>query len=364
MKGRRLGGSKLYSRGKGRMHVYIAEHARPVGAHVVGTIDGELSGDTCVVHFIYQDRGIIGSGCNASALSSGSWGSIKRRLTPGSPDIDGIRAYVRHAADASFLEEMWDDLDCMADDGPLCVLYGMTANVVRQRILAVLANLPPLDGSYEWICEVHSHRAHRVRPDAKNESQLIKQTMASWSGQGASQKMCSDLFKELLVVELVVATVHDVLRVPLIKQLYVMPSSLIRHRCDMPIGLGLYSARALKKGEAVTQYDGVLTGTPNTPSKETSHHMGVQFGHTCIAGVSSVQGAVGQGGLSFANTCARAGTNLVRHNADALSKAIFGECHVPRVVIAYARCDIAAHSELFMHYHISPLCSETPIATC
>lgn len=327
------------------MHVLLAECPN---AHIIGTIDGTLHGDMCTVHLIQYDGTILDRDYYTSALSPGAWGDIKHKLTTGSPDAPLIRGYIRNAADASFLKGMWGDMNTIADGDALCALYGSTARSVQQTIAAVLSNLPLIDGSYEWMGEVYStsHELQRPHwgPNRKVESELIREKLPLHRG-------CTRLLGELLTVELVVASVHDVLRVPLVRGLYLMPSSMIHERRDMSIGFGLYCATRLIKGSAVTQYDGVLMDAP-VPGPDTTHYMSVQFGNKCISGVFSVRDAIGKGGLSFSNTCARADADLIRHDSDMLSRRLFGECHVPRVVISRARRDIPAHKELFMFYRL------------
>ena len=329
-----------------RMHVLVADNC--ANSHIIGTIDGALHGNMCTVHLIQYDGTILDRDYSTSALSPGAWGDIKHKFTTGSPDVHLIRDYIRHAADALFLKGMWSDLHSIADGDALCALYSSTACSVQQTIAAVLSNLHPIDGSYEWIGKVYSASHKLQRPiwgqNCEFESELIRQKLPL-------DRRCTKLFRELLTVELVVASVHDVLRVPFVRGLYLMPSGMIQEHQDICIGYGLYCATGLSKGSAVTQYDGVLVDSP-APSPDTTHYMSVQFGRKCISGVCSVREAVGKGGLSFANACARADADLVRHDADMLSRRVFGECHVPRVVISRTRHDIPAHKELFMYYRL------------
>lgn len=319
------------------VYVYVPKGARPADAHAVGWVDGEIARESCTVHF---------KACSCSVpaedLSPGAWADVKGLL--GDPGVLGeVRMFVLHAADSAYMKDMWPAPD-IGDDDPICSLYEMTAEQVQETIGVLLRNLCLIGGTYEWVKDVYEASVAREQTDwngAETEGTLLKRALPD-----------NAFVKSLMSVEVVVSCVDDILKVPLATQLYIMPSTLIHSSGDMHIGMGLFTARALERGDVVTQYDGVWVDTPPKPGPDTTHHMSVVSGFKCISGIRTARLAIGAGGLSFCNSKPRRHANLGRFLGCSASRMAFGELDVPRVVFARARHAIPARSELFMWYRV------------
>ena len=328
------------------MYVFVSESVRPFGSYAIATIPGSICDASSHNVTFNTSTGNICKEIKSINLSPGDWNSIKHMLGQYSKEI---RLYILRAADADYLKSMWYDIDVVSDGDPICHLYQMTSLQIKNVINQVLCNTCLIDSSYDWIHDVYKQSMQKSQYDwcenAPMESDLIRS-----SRHQIKHQRSLDLFDNLMLVELVVSCIDDILKIPLVKQLYIMPSTLIHSRNDMHIGMGLYSAVSIDRGQLITQYDGVWSDAATRSSHETSHHMAVQFGIRSISGTRSARFAVGHGGLSFCNSKPRRECNVSRFSADALSTHAFGPCHVPRVIASVARCNIHPHTELFMWY--------------
>lgn len=318
------------------VYVYVPKGARPAGAHAVGWVDGEIACEPCTVHFKTCSCSVP-----AKDLSPGAWPDVKGLL--GDPGVLGeVRMFVLHAADSVYMKDMWPAPD-IGDDDPICKLYEMTAEQVQGTISLLLRNLCLIGGTYEWIKDVYEASVAREQTDwngAETEGTLLERALPD-----------NAFVNSLMSVEVVVSCIDDILKLPLATQVYIMPSTMIHSSDDMHIGMGLFTARALRRGDVVTQYDGAWVDTPK-PGPNTTHHMSVVSGFKCISGVRTARLAIGAGGLSFCNSKTRRLANLGRFLGESVSRIAFGKHDVPRVVFARARHAIPAHSELFMWYRV------------
>ena len=328
------------------MYVFVSESVRPFGSYIIATIQDSICDAPSHNVTFKTITGNIRKEIGSSNLTAGDWNSIKHMIGQYAKEI---RLYILRAANADYLKSMWHDIDVVSDGDPICHLYQMTSLQIKNTINQVLHNTCLIDSSYDWIQDIYKQSMQKSQHDwcenARMESDLIRS-----SRHHIKHKPSLDMFDNLMLVELVVSCIDDILKIPLVKQLYLMPSTLIHCRNDMHIGMGVYSGVGIDRGQRITQYDGVWSNSVTRPSPETSHHMAVQFGIRSISGIRSARFAVGHGGLSFCNSKPRRECNVSRISADVLSTHAFGQCHVPRVIASAARRNIYPHTELFMWY--------------